>query len=368
MIDWDDRGTEILVNPRLSGDDRAYVHRLIAAAPPLEAHVWLTTSGATGRQKPVALAKRALLVSAAAVNRHLDSDGHDTWLNVLPTFHVGGLGIHARAHLSGARVVEMRDWTPAAFVDALAAERVTLTSLVPAQVFDLVHAMLRAPRSIRAVVIGGGALHPDLGERARALGWPLLPSYGATECASQIATAASADTAELRILSHVEVRMGAGERLEVRSEALFTGYATEAGLVDPTRDGWWRTDDVGAVRDQTLVVHGRADETMKVGGELVNLGALEARLAEVCAAVAPAAGAALVRVPDPRLEWVVGLAVATPDPATALRVRDAYNAAVLPFERARITRQVPSIPRTPLGKVARTELATAWTASTAQSA
>jgi O-succinylbenzoic acid--CoA ligase len=363
VIGWDHRGTEILVNPRLTGDDRAYVHRLIAAAPALEAHVWLTTSGATGRLKPVALAKRALLVSAAAVNRHLTSDAHDTWLNALPTFHVGGLGIHARAHLSGARVVEMTDWNPSAFVDAVTAERGTLTSLVPAQVFDLVHAALRAPPSLRAVVIGGGALHPDLRDRARTLGWPLLPSYGATECASQIATAVSAATPELRILPHVEVREGAGERLEIRSEALFTGYATEAGFVDPRMGGWWRTDDVGAVRGPTLVVHGRADETMKVGGELVNLASLESRLAEVRAAVAPDADAALVRLQDPRLDWIVGLAVATPDLPTALRLRDAYNAAVLPFERARVTRQLPSIPRTPLGKVARAELHRAFEAT-----
>lgn len=357
MIAWDGRGTEVLLNPRLPADERARVHRLIAAVPPLEAHVWLTTSGATGRLKPVALSKQALLVSARAVNAHLASDARDIWLNVLPTFHVGGLGIHARAHLSGAQVVSVDRWDVAAFGARLATDAVTLTSLVPTQVFDLVQAGLAPSPSLRAVVVGGGALLADLGRRARALGWPLLPSYGATECASQIATTApeatDQDTPRMRLLSHVEVRAGADGRLEVRSDALLTGYATETGLVDPKRDGWWRADDLGEVRGDTLVVHGRADETVKVGGELVHLAALETRLAEITAAVAPGTDATLVRVSDARLEWVVGLAVATADPATADRVRDAFNAAVLPFERARVTCRVASVPRTALGKVAR---------------
>jgi O-succinylbenzoic acid--CoA ligase len=372
VIAWDDRGTEILLNPRLPADERARVHRLIAAVPPLEAHVWLTTSGATGRLKPVALSKLALLVSGRAVNEHLSSDARDTWLNVLPTFHVGGLGIHARAHLSGARVVSMDRWEVAAFGARLTADAVTLTSLVPTQVFDLVQAGLAAPPLVRAAVVGGGALPPDLWGRARTLGWPLLPSYGATECASQIATAAPGATDEdaprMRLLSHVEVRAGADGRLEVRSDALLTGYATETGFVDPKTKGWWRTDDLGEVQGDTLVVHGRADETVKVGGELVDLAALEARLAEVIAAVAPGTDAALVRVADPRLEWVVGLAVATVDPSTADRVRDAFNAAVLPFERARVARRVALVPRTALGKVARRALeATLGTTATTDS-
>lgn len=360
MIRWDGRATEILLNPRLPADDRRHVHALIGAGPPLEAHVWLTTSGATARLKPVALAKRALLVSAAAVNRHLGSDARDVWMNVLPPFHVGGLGILARAHLSGARVCERPEWNALDFTTGLAAERATLTSLVPTQVFDLVRAALPAPSSVRAVVVGGGALAPGLWRRARALGWPLLPSYGATECASQIATAAAGSAGDepppLHVLSHAQVRTGADGRLEVRSDALFTGYATADGLVDPRRDGWWRTDDLGAVRGDTLVVHGRADETVKVGGELVQLAALEARLAEIRAAVAPEADAALLRVADPRRDWVVGLAVAADDARTAARLRDAYDAAVLPFERARVLYRVPSIPRTPLGKVARAAL------------
>jgi O-succinylbenzoic acid--CoA ligase len=360
MIAWEDRSTDVLLNPRLPIADAERVRRLIARIP-LEGHVWVTTSGSTGRLKPVALSKRAILASAAAVNAHLQSDASDVWLNVLPTFHVGGLGIHARAHLSGATVTTLEEWDATAFCSLLTAHRVTLSSLVPTQVFDLVRESLRPPRSVRAVVVGGGAVTPDLYRTARRLGWPLLPSYGATECASQIATAELTslyrDTfPALSLLLHVAARTDAEGRLEIRSRALFTGYATEAGLEDPKRDGWWRTDDLGAVTDRTLTVHGRADDTVKVGGELVNLAALEVRLAEVIAKVAPDADAALVPVRDARLGRVIGLAVATTDPGIVSRVQESFNAAVLPFERARAVMMVVVIPRTALGKVARGEL------------
>ena len=63
------------------------------------------------------------------------------------------------------------------------------SSLVPAQVLDLVRAGLRPPPVLRAIVVGGGAISAELYRDARALGWPVLPSYGMTECCSQIATA-----------------------------------------------------------------------------------------------------------------------------------------------------------------------------------
>jgi len=361
VIAWSDPSSEILLNPRMPDADAAAVRRAVAAVP-LVGHVWIATSGSTGRLKPVALAKDAILASADAVNRHLASDARDVWLNVLPTFHVGGLGIHARAHLSGARVATLDAWDAATFGAQLTAHEVTLTSLVPTHVFDLVRAGVRPPPSLRAIVVGGGALAPDLYRRARALDWLLLPSYGATECASQIATASLASLEDdaspaLELLSHVTARTEAEGYLAIRSPALFTGYATETGLDDPKQAGWWRTDDRGAVEGRVLTVHGRADDTIKVGGELVSLAALEGRLAEMLPTLAPHADAALFAAPDERLGRVVGLAIADADPETVLRIQDAFNAQVLPFERIRATRQVAAIPRTALGKVVRGKLA-----------
>src|SRR5947208_384616 len=116
----------------MTAEERTRLQRL-AALVGLPAHVWVATSGSTGALKLVALSKRAILASAAAVNERLQSGSQDVWCRVLPHFHVGGLGIEARAHLAGARLIDM-EWDAGAFAGL---RDVSLASLVPAQVHDL---------------------------------------------------------------------------------------------------------------------------------------------------------------------------------------------------------------------------------------
>jgi len=106
VIDWTSEETHVLLNPRMPERERTRLQRL-AASISLPAHVWVATSGSSGAVKLVALSKRAILASAAAVNSRLESRTDDVWCPVLPMLHVGGMGIHARAHLLGSRVVSM---------------------------------------------------------------------------------------------------------------------------------------------------------------------------------------------------------------------------------------------------------------------
>lgn len=343
-MDFESDETHLLLNPRLPREERERLERLYASAPALPGHVWMATSGTTGSLKLVALSKRAILASAAAVNRHLGASASDVWCCVLPTFHVGGLGIHARAALSGSRVVTAV-WEPRTFVDLCRNERVTLASLVPAQVRDAWE--LQAPPSLRAIVVGGGALSPDSYNAARERGWPLLPSYGMTETASQIATA-TLEGPELIVLDHMEVRIESDGRIALKSEALLSGYATEDGFEDPKIGGWFTTPDMGSLDGRLLRIAGRTEEFVKIGGESVDLSRLDRILADI------SADAAVVAVPDERLGHVIHLVVTRGD---AVETTKAFNERVLPFERARDTHQVASIPRTPLGKLRRAELA-----------
>jgi O-succinylbenzoic acid--CoA ligase len=319
--------------------------RLESLVIDLEAHVWLATSGTTGALKLAALSKDALLASAAAVNRHLEADARDVWCCVLPAFHVGGLGIFARAFLSGARVTRAQ-WNASEFA---ANGEMTLASLVPAQVSDLVELHLPAPENLRAVVVGGGALPDALYAGARALGWPLLPSYGMTETCSQVATA-TLGSPELRLLDHVEVRTEPDGLLAFRGASLLTGYATESGFADPkTSDGWFITEDLGAVDGNRLQVEGRRGDFVKIGGESVDLARLDAILASIAGI-----HAAVVAVPELRLGRVIHLAI---DPfGDAEGILEAFNSGVHPFERARGLHRVAEIPRSPLGKLLRVKL------------
>ncbi len=374
---WTSGDTHVLLNPRLPPARRTALLAAQAALPHLPAHVWLTTSG-SGGVKWVALSTHALLQSAAAVNAHLGSVKTDRWALALPTFHVGGLGVLARGFLSGAPVVRWADdageprWSALLFHAFLTSHQCTLTTLVPTQLHDLVQAGLPSPPALRAVVIGGGALAPDLGRRARALGWPVLPSYGLSECCSQVATAPLSSLAEidldtdppLVLLSHIAARVGDDGRIALRSPSLLSGYGLlgEAGssaprFVDPKTDGWFLSEDRGRLAGNALTVLGRIGDFVKIGGESVDV----ARLQQLWDALRPSSDAqetVLIAAPDPRLGAAIHLVTAGKwDTQAALeQAVAAFNRQALPFERVQQWHQVPQLPRSPLGKLLRTDL------------
>lgn len=341
VIDWTGAESHLLLNPRMPRKEQARLQSLVADLP---GHLWLATSGTTGVLKLTALSKEAMLASAAAVNRHLQSDAGDVWSCVLPLFHVGGLGILARAFLSGASVVRSQ-WTP----HELASNGdITLASLVPAQVSDLVQLRLAPPAQLRAIVVGGGALSGSLYEAARALGWPVLPSYGMTETCSQVATAVPGSP-DLILLDHIEARTGRDGRLAFCGASLLTAYATASGLIDPkTADGWFITEDLGTVDNGVLRVEGRRGDFVKIGGESVDLARLDAILASIAGR-----HAAVLAVPDPRLGHVIHLALEAEGNGG---IAADFDAQVHPFERARAVHRVAEIPRSPVGKLLRKKL------------
>ncbi|HSK11462.1 MAG TPA: AMP-binding protein [Vicinamibacterales bacterium] len=387
QIVWDDRTTLVLANPawlKRQPDAAGAASRLL---PDLEGHLWVATSGtsrhAGGGVRWVALSRRAILASAAAVNRHLAATPADVWAHALPLFHVGGLGILARAHLSGASVHAAGSgaWDAVSFHGRLAEIGATLTALVPSQVHDLVTAGLRPPSGLRAVVVGGARLDPALYAAARELGWPCLPSYGLTEAASQVATAPLASLAShaypsvLPLLSHLRAREDEDGILAVRGDSLLTCYAeVENDLVrtwDPRGEGgWFRTGDFGRVHGGGLEVRGRGSDAAKVLGELVSLPGVEARAARWASQEPALAGLAIdlavAALPHPRLGHELVLALATGDwpsepDLDARALADSLNrfdaAATLPFERVQRVAIVPAIPRTALGKCQRPLLA-----------
>ena len=325
MIDWSSGESHVLLNPRMPAEERTALER---AVPPMRGHVFVATSGTSGAVKLVALSKDAILASAAAVNARLGARRSDVWCCVLPAFHVGGLGIHARAHLTGSRVIAM-PWDPRAF----AGTEATLASLVPAQVHDLVRTGLRPPPNLRLILVGGGAFDPS-----SAPGWPVLASYGMSECASTVAV-------EEALLPHLEARAEEDGRLAFRGASLLSGYVyVDGSFVDPKVDGWFISEDLGTVDGRTLRVRGRGGEFVKIGGESVDLGRLDRILRDIAGDAA-----AIVAVADERLGHVIHLA-STVD---AGAIVEAFNARVMPYERIRGVHQVDAIPRSPLGKLLR---------------
>ncbi|QIF03667.1 AMP-binding protein [Roseimicrobium sp. ORNL1] len=369
---WKDENATayIATNPHRVEDAVGLVE-FAAQAEETRALIYFQTSGSEGVPKWVGLARRAMQASARAVNAHLECTAADRWLIALPLHHVGGFSILARCYESGASFFHTEEkWDAAAFASLCAAQEITLASLVPAQVYDLVQSKVEAPSRMRAIVVGGGGLSKELGIRALELGWPVLQSYGMTETASQVATEplehlrAGYDPECLEVLPCWNVDTTPEGALMVRGMALASGYAirnadatwhwqaidADAGFTARDRvQVWWH----GTRRFLRFV--GRESSFVKVLGELVSLPALQRRLERVLIGEGIDLRAALIwPVPDTRKDTrllLVGEGQDKHDAARLENLRARFNLDVPGYERLDAVLVVPAIPRTPLGKV-----------------
>ncbi len=372
-IKWESEATHALLNPKLPLAEKQDLDALSQEFSQ-KGHIWIASSGSSTEPgqsvKLIALSKKAFLVSAQAVNQHLQSQATDVWLQALPRFHVGGLSIEARCYLSGASLVSGLNkdkWDPHFFQERLKTEKVTLTALVPTQIHDLLRENFRAPPGLRVVVVGGSALSESLYQQATDLGWPLLPSYGLTECCSQVATAAldswKRKNPELQLLSHIRAETTKEGRLRIQSEALLTGFARrvkgQSHWQDPKIQGWYLTEDFCELQNGILTPQGRGSDFVKVSGEGVNL----LKLQKVLETVIQKFDAnwfgllILTALPHSRTGNEITLVGTQEVPAEFLEaVQNEFNRQVAPYERATSCRRVLKIPRTELGKVSQAQL------------
>jgi o-succinylbenzoate---CoA ligase len=298
-----------LMSPAFWEGDRPVLMGFSGAAPAdIPGLVYFKTSGSTGEPKWIGLSREALLVSATAVNTHLEVAASSCWALALPLQHVGGFGVVARSSQAGCRMERFEEkWHAEHFTRWLAETEATHLSLVPTQVHDLVAARLRAPASLKAIVVGGGRLPEKTGRAARELGWPVLASYGMTEACSQIATQklevldAPYVTRPIDLLPCWNVATDDEGRLLISGRALFSGTLRTDGTrwkYEKRRGDWFTSSDLGRVEGRRLWIEGRADTLVKILGELVDPVAVES---EVLAMAAASPGSAVVvAVPDPR--------------------------------------------------------------------
>ena len=241
----------------------------------------IETSGSTGVPKRVALSVDALLASAAASAGAMGGQGQ--WLLALPAHYVAGAQVLVRSLAAGTEPVVYGDghFDPLRFA-VLAGELTAdlrYTSLVPVQLARLVDAAEGGAREVGSalrrfdgILVGGQALDRGLRERAEALGARLLATYGSSETAGGCVYDGVP-------IGPTVVREVDG-LLEISGPTLAEGY-----LADPERtaaafheeDGvrWYRTGDVGEVRDGRVTVRGRSDNVIISGGEKVLLDTVE---------------------------------------------------------------------------------------------
>ena len=313
------------------------------------------TSGSTGVPRAVVLSHAALRASTAASVAALGCEPGERWLLALPLRHVAGLQVLARARTLGTSPVVVDDPGDPHRIAAAAADA-EHAALVPTQLVRCLDAgddVVAALAGLRSVLVGGGPADPARLAEARARGVRIVTSYGLTEtcggCVYDGRPLAGVDVA-------VDAPAGEVGRIRLRGPMLATGELTTTGdgtpVIDRSRfiDGWFVTDDVGALDDGTLTVVGRSDATVISGGVNVDAAAVEAALRTDPSV----ADAVVVGVADD--EWGQRVrAVVVPadpsDPPTLEQLRDVVRAALPASHAPRELQLVAQIPRDGMGKV-----------------
>ncbi|MBM7024672.1 AMP-binding protein [Clavibacter zhangzhiyongii] len=364
-----------LLRAALAGDGPALLARPVDAAagdgppPPDEVGrrvaLVVETSGTTRRPKRVALSADALLASAAASQTALGAPGQ--WILALPTHYIAGLQVLVRSIAAGTAPVVLApgSFDPRAFAESAAsmdARVARFTSLVPTQLHRLVEAaeggsgraagdagrIRDAVARLDAILVGGQATPPHLVDRAAALGWRVVRTYGSSETAGGcVYDGVPVATAEVAVVDG---------QVELAGPMLAEGYLGDPGATDAAfgeHDGrrWYRTGDGGELADGVLRITGRLDDVVISGGEKLRLAAVEEAVRSLAGWDARLGEA--VAVPGEHPGWGARPVVFVPgagDPLLAERVRRELGERLGRVAGSTVVRSVEEMPTLPSGK------------------
>ena len=334
------------------------------------------SSGSTGRPKPLYRTHQQCLAEVQHFQTTCGISAADKIFCALPLFHAHGLANAMWAAVgSGATLLLMKNpqpfpvqWERA--VAILETDRATVFPGVP----FMFQTLSDAPRnanlsSLRLCFSAGSALPREVFEHFLAkFDVPIRQLYGCTEAGSVTINldpdpSSCAGTVG-RPMEGIEIDVvdengdslvhGKTGEIVFRSPAATMEYADEEALNQLCfKDGWFCTGDMGMFDDAgRLVIMGRKTFVITVAGHKVYANEVEDMLARH----AKVAEAAVIGIPDERFGEVIKAYVVLQEPMTAGELM-AYTEAELPeFKRPQLLQFVDALPKTPLGKVAKSQL------------
>lgn len=335
----------------------------------------LYTSGTTGHPKGAICTHGMFFWNAINIGHAVGLTAASTNLNVLPTFHSGGLNLYTTPCLHlGARSINLREFDPVRVLDLLVSGEITHFFGVPA----IYQFLAEAPgwqeadlSKVQSWACGGAPMPVALLQRYADRGVVIRQGMGLTETsptvfltdeAHAIAKVGSVGKpalhTEIRVVDEagVDVDVGAVGELWVRGPNVTPGYweRPEANR-DSFTDGWLHTGDAARIdADGYVYIVDRWKDMYISGGENV----YPAEVEQVLFHHANVLDAAVIGIPDER--WgEVGMAVVVPrDPAAfdGDELLAFCDEKLARYKIPKSVRTVDELPRNAAGKVLKRSL------------
>lgn len=310
---WQSSSIELCSNPQQVLPDQGLLSWANQQAEPqvLGGHFIIPTSGTTGEPRWVALSKQALLYAAQQINQLFIINSDDKLALNLPLFHVGGLSILARCYLAQAACCDLRNlhtsgkltWDAHVWQQQCQQQQITIASLVPTQVADLVSSQLSCPSSIRIIFVGGDYISDELTHKAVQLGWPLHRCYGMTETSAMLAVEQTPNSG-MYILPHWKYQPTSSGKAQFKGPSLFTGYLTQNNEQHwqlthaADKQGWFTSQDSLQLNNYNQIQGvERTSSIVKILGEKVSLTKQLNQLHQAVAQAGLQAQHAIIRAP-----------------------------------------------------------------------
>jgi len=281
------------------------LREVAAMGPPLpdvdvsqnDPFIIIHTAAVEGRPRGAVLSHGNLIAANLQAMAIMGIQEDAVHLNVLPLFHIAGLGMALQVMNAGGKNVLMRKFDAQEGVTLIERERVTAIGTFPPMLSMLLDQAEATGKSLRSLRLVGGLDHPDTMQRfQRMSGGKFWIGFGQTEtsgfctiCPLEERPGSAGKEGPLvrvRLVDEYdrEVPVGQPGEIAVRGPMVFQGYWNlDKETAYTFREGWHHTGDIGRMDEQGYLwyVKRKAEkELIKPGGENVYPAEVEKALLE----------------------------------------------------------------------------------------
>jgi acyl-CoA synthetase (AMP-forming)/AMP-acid ligase II len=334
-------------------------------------YIIMHTAAVQGKPRGAILSHHNLVACSIQVISALSLTHHDSYLNILPLFHIAGWMAALTVMHAGGRNLVVAKYDPQAAGEMIDREGVTFIGNFPpilTQLLDVQAAGECTLASLRNVI---GVELPGTVKRFEDLGTGrFCLAYGQTETMGLTCICLNAEKpgsagrpgplVGLMIADEFdrEVKAGKPGEILVRGPLVFQGYWGEEELTNHTlRDGWHHTGDVGRLDEEGFLwfVGRKAEkELIKTGGENVYPAEVEKVVLEHPAVLE----VSVIGVPDPKFgEGIKAVCVLKPEARlSAQELIDFVAGRIARYKKPNYVEFVDSLPKKEDGSIDRAKV------------